>query len=65
MALLGEQFGVRAESRCSSCQVLEFCQENRRKCAVKSMLAYGEENWDYPDPRCEFAPEILSEMKYC
>ena len=63
-AIYNHEMHMREESRCSSCKVLDFCQDNRRKCVVKVMQAYGKENWDYPDPRCTFAPEITSEMKY-
>lgn len=64
LAIYNHEMQMREESRCSSCKVLDFCQDNRRKCVVKVMQAYGKDNWDYPDPRCAFAPEITSEMKY-
>ncbi len=64
LSIYNHTLGARKESRCSSCKVLDFCQENKRKCVVKVIQAYGRDNWDYPDPRCEFAPEICSEMKY-
>lgn len=54
----------RPDSRCSSCKILDFCTENRRKCVVKVMQAYGKDNWDYPDPRCEFAPPADKDMVY-
>ena len=26
--------------------------------------AYGEKNWDYPDPRCQYAPSIQTNLIY-
>lgn len=48
----------REQSSCHNCKVLDFCNQKHRRCFVKIIRAYGEENWDYPDPRCQFAPEI-------
>lgn len=64
VALYNQEKRIRSKSRCSPCKVLDFCQENRRKCVVKVMQAYGQDNYDYPDPRCEFAPEFLTNMAY-
>lgn len=64
LGIYNQEAGIRDGSACSSCQVLDFCQENRRKCVVKVMQAYGKDNYDYPDPRCAFAPEIRSGMCY-
>lgn len=48
----------RKQSSCHNCKVLDFCNQKHRRCFVKIIRAYGEENWDYPDPRCQFAPEV-------
>jgi len=26
--------------------------------------AYGKKNWDYPDPRCAFAPEMINPLEF-
>lgn len=52
------------ESQCPKCVIFEECIKNKRKCLVKTIKAYGLENWDFPDPRCEFAPEFNSNLIY-
>jgi len=49
----------RDESFCSKCKSFDFCSENHRKCWIKIIRTYGSENWDYPDPRCEYATKQL------
>ena len=53
-----------SNSICVSCKVFDFCHEKHRKCWVKIIQAYGVEHWDYPDPRCEFAPDLLNDVLY-
>ncbi len=52
------------DSSCSNCGILDFCNTNKRRCYVKTVKAYGPENWNYPDPRCEFSPKVESGMIY-
>lgn len=54
----------REESQCRKCSHLVQCSKNKRRCAVKVMKAYGLENWDYPDPRCRFAPPLRNPLEY-
>ena len=54
----------RAESPCTGCKIYDFCKEHRRKCVVKVMKAYGMDNWDFPDPRCKYAPEFSTDLRY-
>lgn len=49
---------------CAECGVKEVCREKKRKCPVKIIKAYGQEQWNYPDPRCEFAPQVINDFKY-
>lgn len=51
----------REQSTCHSCKVFDFCNQKHRRCFVKIIRAYGKENWDYPDPRCQFAPKVNSQ----
>lgn len=55
---------IRPVSLCKNCQIYDFCNSNHRKCIVKVIKAYGTENWDYPDPRCQYAPRFESDLKY-
>ena len=54
----------RKESFCSQCGNFDFCNENHRRCWVRVIKAYGNENWDYPDPHCCYAPPIMTDMMY-
>ena len=54
----------RKESPCTACKIYDFCKEQRRKCVVKVMKAYGTENWDFPDPRCQYAPDFATDLRY-
>lgn len=54
----------RDESICSKCNFIESCLSKRRRCVVKTIKAYGVDNWDYPDPRCKFAPKCKNEIEY-
>lgn len=54
----------RQESQCYNCKTLESCNKRHRRCFVKVIKAYGNNNWDYPDPRCIYAPEINTRLIY-
>ena len=55
----------RKESVCSHCKIFDFCNlENHRRCFVKVIKAYGKDKWDYPDPRCQYAPKVTSDLLY-
>ena len=54
-----------SKSICVSCKAFDFCHEKHKKCWMKIIQAYGTEHWDYPDPRCEFAPELINDVLYC
>ncbi len=51
-------------SICQSCKTFDFCTENHRRCWVRVIKAYGEENWDFPDPECCYAPLASADMLY-
>lgn len=54
----------RNKSRCKSCNNVDTCSSNHRKCWIRVIRAYGEENWDFPDPECCYAPPIPNESLY-
>ena len=58
----GEMF--RENSPCKKCRFSDLCNKRKRRCPVKVIKAYGPENWDYPDPRCVFAPEVNDALEY-
>ena len=55
---------IRDSSPCKKCSEFKDCNDRRRRCVVKVIKAYGRENWDYPDPRCKFAPALINELNY-
>lgn len=50
------QGSVRKASACATCSLYDQCKSFPNKCYADVLKAYGDENWDYPDPRCEKAP---------
>lgn len=59
-----EKTMFRKSSPCVACANFIDCTQKRRRCLVKVIKAYGTENWDYPDPRCKYAPEFDNGLKY-
>lgn len=53
-----------SDSPCRECPVMEVCYTERNRCWANVIKAYGEECWDYPDPRCELAPELKNALDY-
>lgn len=51
-----QQKMLKKESACHSCTDYEKCRRGKGVCWKEILMAYGEENWDYPDPRCPHAP---------
>ena len=48
---------IKPESACKSCNQFDECHQFKGVCWKEILYAYGDENWDYPDPRCPKAPE--------
>lgn len=59
-----ELSNLSSQSKCFDCPHSIDCRLKHRKCIVKTSKAYGLEHWDYPDPRCVFAPKINNELLY-
>ena len=49
----------REKSACRSCKLFDDCMEFPNRCIADILKGYGEENWDYPDPRCVKAPKFI------
>ncbi len=43
-------------SNCKKCSLQEKCDSVQNKCYANILKVYGDEHWDYPDPRCCHAP---------
>lgn len=52
------------QSYCTQCKAFDACNKQHRRCFVKVIKAYGSQNWDFPDPRCQYAPSFNSDLKY-
>lgn len=52
------------ESACKSCLMLSSCNSALNKCFTNILKVYGEEHWDFPDPRCYYAPRGISDAIY-
>jgi len=55
---------IQEKSRCRTCTLFQDCFDNRNRCWVDIIKAYGEENWDYPDPRCNKAPKMIFDLSF-
>ena len=59
-----EKPDIRESSPCRICRLFEPCFNARNRCWVDIVKAYGKENWDYPDPRCAFAPPMTNDLGF-
>lgn len=50
---------VKPESACRKCKLYDDCISNANRCIVNIIKAYGDDNFDYPDPRCNQAPPFI------
>ena len=48
---------MRKESKCYECKDFEKCHFGKGLCWKMIVEHYGEENWDFPDPRCPKSPK--------
>lgn len=46
------------EGHCSVCGKFSECTNLKNRCPVKIIRAYGNGNYSFPDPRCQYAPEF-------
>ncbi|MGE5341893.1 MAG: radical SAM protein [Candidatus Omnitrophota bacterium] len=47
---------VREASACRTCEQFNPCHKNKGICWRNILIAYGHENWDFPDPACPESP---------
>lgn len=51
------------KSACKNCDLLNECYNlYPNKCWADVLKVYGDENWDYPDPRCKKAPSLINSI---
>lgn len=51
-------------SVCFNCRELTQCRKGRGVCWKMVLMAYGNKNWQYPDPRCPKAPFPYNDFFY-
>ena len=59
-----KQKDLKSNSPCSTCEIFDSCFGNLNRCWAEILKAYGDENWDYPDPRCIKAPKMKNNLKF-
>lgn len=62
LELLYAPCGEKSTSTCIDCNVYSTCRSRVGVCWKSVLMAYGEANWDYPDPRCPKAPMPYNEI---
>lgn len=55
---------IQDQSSCKTCAQFESCYDSKNRCWTDIMKAYGVDNWDYPDPRCNRAPVMKNNLQY-
>ena len=54
---------ISKRSACSMCNQFDYCRkENGGVCWKEIIAVYGEDNWDFPDPRCPKAPKLINNV---
>ena len=59
-----ERDAIQHSSPCKTCTLFESCFREQNRCWVDIVKAYGKENWDYPDPRCIYAPSMIHNLAF-
>jgi len=50
---------INEDSNCKKCDEFIQCRHKKGVCWKMVIMAYGEEKWDYPDPKCPYSPKII------
>lgn len=53
---------IRSTSVCKACDIFDECMAFPNRCIADVLKGYGMENWDYPDPRCNKAPQFTHNL---
>lgn len=55
---------ISSQSYCRECSLFESCFSYQNRCWSDIIKAYGTDCWDFPDPRCIFAPKMKNRLDY-
>lgn len=59
-----QQQTIDEKSPCRKCKDFQDCFDNGNRCFANIIKAYGNENSDYPDPRCNLAPKFIKDITH-
>lgn len=60
-----KQQDLQQKSACGECKLFEDCfKKERNRCWSDIIKVYGTDCWDYPDPRCAYAPKMQNDITY-
>ncbi len=59
-----KQISIKKDSPCSKCIDFKECFSAANRCYANIMKAYGDDNYDYPDPRCYLAPKFTNTITH-
>ena len=52
------------QSNCKTCKNFDDCRLTKGVCWSNVLMAYGEENWDYPSPNCPYSPTLIHSLHH-
>lgn len=55
---------VSLQSPCSNCSNFKECRYKKGVCWKNVIMAYGHDNWDFPDPACPKSPKYTYNIGY-
>lgn len=55
---------ISEKSACAKCGFFDDCISSQNRCWSDIIKAYGADCWDFPDPRCQFAPPMKNNLGY-
>lgn len=55
---------IQKASKCGTCMLFDSCFKERNRCWSDIVKAYGENCWDFPDPRCNNAPSMIYNIDF-
>lgn len=64
LSLYNDPLKNRMKGQCSCCEDYISCRNGAGVCWKSILMAYGKENWHYPDPRCPKAPAPIYKFYY-
>lgn len=58
------QKDIQKQSGCKACNQFKKCFGESNRCWADIIKAYGNNKWDFPDPRCNKAPQMKNNLAY-